>query len=111
MTLPVYEEIARKYPSKAARAKTVPSAAVWVFCLQCMGGSRKDAGECEARECALWPHRPGTSRATRKALETPIERHLPSLESPNAETSPTGRGSDCEASTEPHSAPEGAGRA
>jgi len=44
--------------SLRARAKTSRVAAVHLFCLECVGGVRKDVRDCTATDCALYPWRP-----------------------------------------------------
>lgn len=40
------------------RAKTSRASAIKLFCLECVGGCRKDVRECTAADCALYPFRP-----------------------------------------------------
>jgi len=35
------------------------SAAIGLFCLSCMGGSRSDVAACKSFSCPLWQFRPG----------------------------------------------------
>lgn len=51
------DEIRAKLPKLAERAKNGPKAAIRLFCVECMGGSKGDAKRCETRDCFLWPHR------------------------------------------------------
>lgn len=55
------EELRQKYPGKGRRADYENSlrAAVDLFYLACMGGSRTDVTKCDAFDCFLWPYRPG----------------------------------------------------
>lgn len=47
------DEISTKYPALAARAAKGPKAAIRMFCIECMGGSKA----CRVEACFLWPHR------------------------------------------------------
>lgn len=49
-------ELVEKYPGLAGRAAASRAAAVKLFCIECMGGSNRDAKECAERSCFLWPH-------------------------------------------------------
>jgi len=51
------DEVREKYPALAKRAQVGPKAAIRLFCIECMGGSKADAKACETRGCFLWPHR------------------------------------------------------
>lgn len=51
------DEVRSKYPALAERARTGPKAAIRLFCIECMGGSRSEARTCQTRDCFLWPHR------------------------------------------------------
>jgi len=46
-------EILSKFPGLAK--STAPRAAIKLFCIECMGGSLRDARACESRGCFLWP--------------------------------------------------------
>ena len=37
-------------------------AAIHAKCLDCSGGSRKEAHACKLRECPLWPYRRGEAK-------------------------------------------------
>ena len=53
------DEIRTKFPNAAAAAATASRRqAIRLFCIECMGGSSKDARECETRDCFLWPYGP-----------------------------------------------------
>jgi len=44
-------------PSRAGSAERgSKAAAIKLFCMDCMGGSSKDALACESRDCWLWEH-------------------------------------------------------
>ena len=51
------DEIRAKYPVLASRAERGPKAAIRLFCIECMGGSKADAKACATTGCFLWPHR------------------------------------------------------
>jgi len=53
------KEIKEKHGRLAQSATR--SAAIKLFCIECMGGSRKDAANCETQDCFLWKFRPGQS--------------------------------------------------
>lgn len=53
----IRDELARKLPKAFERAKTSPKTAIRLFCVECMGGSTREAKACETRTCFLWPHR------------------------------------------------------
>jgi hypothetical protein len=48
-------EMRTKWPGLAKRAITSASAAAKLFCIECMGGNKRDAETCESRDCFLWP--------------------------------------------------------
>lgn len=50
------DRIRALFPVAAANALTRRAAAVRLYCVECMGGSVRDASTCEARDCFLWPH-------------------------------------------------------
>lgn len=52
------DELRAKHPIAAERAKTSRATAVKLFCIECCGGSRKDAVDCAVTRCFLWPYRP-----------------------------------------------------
>lgn len=41
------------------------TAAIHLFCISCMGGSRADVVSCKAFSCPLWQFRPGKKRGER----------------------------------------------
>lgn len=49
------DELDEKLLGMAKAAQTEPRKAIRLFCLECMGGSRRDAETCETKECRLWP--------------------------------------------------------
>ena len=53
----IYDEIAQRLPKAFARYPFHKATAIRLFCIECMGGSTKDAVTCEASTCFLWPHR------------------------------------------------------
>ena len=42
--------------------KNSRSAAIKLFCLSCMGGSKSDVKTCQSFSCPLWQFRPGSIR-------------------------------------------------
>ena len=48
------------------------TAAIQLFCLTCMGGSRNDVVACQSFSCPLWQFRPG-SKKSEKPLGIPSE--------------------------------------
>lgn len=71
-------QIRVKYPGKARDADYDNSrkSAIHLFCETCMGGSKKDAGDCRSDTCPLWQYRPNPSAA---AGVVPIPGKIPSL--------------------------------
>ena len=65
----VRTELRESFPGLAARAPHQPTAAIRLFCFECMGGSVADAARCESRDCFLWPHGPAGRRERRLARE------------------------------------------
>lgn len=64
-----------KSPILAKKAERGHRAAcVWLFCVECMGGMRKEAANCPQRDCFLWPARP------RKILDAYRTRAKPPLQ-------------------------------
>lgn len=59
-------ELRIKTPGKARGADFEGSRtnAIHLFCYQCMGGSKKDAGGCESYTCPLWQYRPNPTTGT-----------------------------------------------
>ena len=53
---PLRDKLRAKHPSRAKRSRTQKSAAIELFCTECMGGSAREAGQCELTDCFLWPH-------------------------------------------------------
>ena len=53
----IKDELKAKYPGLTARAETQRLAAIRLFCIECMGGSGRDAKACAQKDCFLWPHR------------------------------------------------------
>lgn len=53
-------ELRARFPGLAKA--TSPRSQVRLFCIECMGGSAKDARECETRDCFLWPLLPWRTR-------------------------------------------------
>jgi hypothetical protein len=51
-------EVPAVYAGIATRARSSRAAAVRLFCLQCVGYTRKDVTNCTAPKCPLYPHRP-----------------------------------------------------
>lgn len=49
------DEIRARFPGLAVRANQQRLAAIKLHCVECMGGSIRDARSCETRECFLWP--------------------------------------------------------
>lgn len=43
------------------------TAAIQIFCLSCMGGSRSDVVACQSYSCPLWQFRPGSKKGVRPA--------------------------------------------
>lgn len=50
------DAMTNRWPVAAARAKTSRPTAVRLHCVECMGGSVRDAATCTERACWLWPH-------------------------------------------------------
>lgn len=50
-------EVAKKYPAMLAKAKTSRLVSLRLFCVECMGGSRNDAKNCQTTDCFLHAHR------------------------------------------------------
>lgn len=61
------------------RAKTSRAAAVKLFCLDCVGGTRAEVRDCTAKDCALYPHRPYQVSMPEKQAPSRTEQ----AESPN----------------------------
>lgn len=49
------DDIRERYPKMAARARSQRSSAIRLFCTECMGGSMREAKDCETTDCFLWP--------------------------------------------------------
>lgn len=47
------DELRAQFPGLAK--STAPRAAAKLFCIECMGGSLREARECGIRDCFLWP--------------------------------------------------------
>ena len=47
------DKIRTKFPGWAKQAGARP--AIRLFCIECMGGSYRDATTCETTDCFLWP--------------------------------------------------------
>ena len=58
----VGNELRKRKPKMAERAKTMRSAAIRLFCLECMGGNAAEVRRCTAIACFLWPYRTGRKR-------------------------------------------------
>ena len=58
--------------------KNSRSAAIKVFCITCMGGSRSDVKKCESFECPLWQFRPGATKGI-KPNGIPTKEHYQKL--------------------------------
>lgn len=56
---PLANEIRRKKPSMALEAdyKNSRRNAIYLFCLECMGGSSSDVASCKSFTCSLWQYR------------------------------------------------------
>jgi len=64
------DEIRTKLSGWAKRADSGSrQAAIWLNCVECMGGDMGAARSCEARECFLWPSGLA-ARAIRNAQKT-----------------------------------------
>lgn len=51
------DELRERFPGLSKSAdEGGRSAACKLFCIECMGGSYKDAASCQVRECFLWAH-------------------------------------------------------
>jgi hypothetical protein len=59
------EEIAKRLPKAIERAKTSRLTAIRLFCIECMGGSSREAKACTQRDCFLWPVRGSSWRQSR----------------------------------------------
>ncbi len=64
-------ELAARFPLAAARAETSRAVAVRLFCIECTGGSVRDAASCQAKECFLWPHAYRKQRTGARVEPTP----------------------------------------
>lgn len=53
------DELRQRKPMMAERAQTSRSAAIRLFCLECMGGNAASVRECTQKTCFLWPYRMG----------------------------------------------------
>jgi hypothetical protein len=49
-------ELRNSLPRAAEAAKRQRGAAIRLFCIECMGGSIRDAAACQEKDCFLWPH-------------------------------------------------------
>ena len=60
----VRDQLRAKYPRRAERAaQTSKTAAIELFCIECVGGeSSRAAKKCECSGCFLWPHAFGRSK-------------------------------------------------
>ena len=52
-------ELRSKHPKLVLRAQRTPVAGIRLFCMECIGGSKKDVRECSTTECPLNPFRMG----------------------------------------------------
>jgi hypothetical protein len=59
------DELAAKLPKAVERAKTSPKTAIRLFCVECMGGSVREAKTCANNQCFLWPHRGAQWKASK----------------------------------------------
>lgn len=55
----VAAEVSAQEQRLAERAKTSPKAAIRLFCITCMGGSKHDVKGCASLSCPLHPFRLG----------------------------------------------------
>lgn len=53
----LYDEIRERLPKAFARYPKSKATAIKLFCIECMGGSARDAIACTTSRCFLWPHR------------------------------------------------------
>lgn len=76
--IPFLQEIKKKNPSLARRAKNSDKAAIRLFCLCCMGGDREAVKNCTATEetCALYTRRTGRNPDTRRRELTEEEKKI-----------------------------------
>lgn len=51
----VRDEIIARYPGLSSRRNRSPLAAIRLNCVECMGGDRGEAANCQERGCFLWP--------------------------------------------------------
>lgn len=60
------DDLRAKHPRRAKRAAaSSKAAAIELQCLECIGGSAKDAINCETQGCFLWPHAFGRAKSVR----------------------------------------------
>jgi len=52
----IKDEIAKKYPALASALQRSKAAAIKLACVECMGGSGREARNCTQQDCYLWPH-------------------------------------------------------
>lgn len=57
---PIRDELRSKMPGTAKLALTSAKMSIRLFCIECMGGMRKDALDCAEHDCFLWLHRGST---------------------------------------------------
>jgi len=56
------DEILTKFVGGAEKIKTSRSFAVKLHCVECVGGSSREAKGCTSSKCFLWPHAFGRGR-------------------------------------------------
>jgi hypothetical protein len=71
--------VARPNLGLKADHKNSRSAAIQLFCISCMGGSRKDAAECKSYDCPLWALEFKATRGERPAGIVPTEKQYEEL--------------------------------
>lgn len=69
----VRDEMREKLPASVAKYRSSRLVAIRLFCVECMGGSTRDAATCADRSCWIWPHGPA-ARKERMASKAPGEQ-------------------------------------
>jgi hypothetical protein len=67
--IPLIEELRQQRPELAARADAGSlGAAIYLFCLTCMGGVRAEIVRCTDTTCPLYPHRLGRNTLRQRQM-------------------------------------------
>lgn len=74
-------ELRLKHPRRGIQAdyKNGRTAAIELFCLECMGGQPGLVSNCQSFRCPLWRFRPGSSKLVRPIGCVPTEEEYKEL--------------------------------